>query len=300
MRSLVHLVLSILVVGVSQLVVGPTDHLEAQDNGAEAWRLDRVGHDGDTATYRVWRENLTLGRDGSVLSTIEASGVVTRTLVQEVATGLWRERVAWREYHYGEGAPGSAGPDPLPVTGGAGVGYEIDPGDDPLSWVNAPSTEIAPGPASVFFSVLALDAWSWDGLVYELRRAGHGTVHRGETITLDAWKEPRETGSVTDGVTGKYRLGVTDVTVIGRVGCGDSQDCLRLNFRVGPSEVVQEMPGIKISGHEYITGTADLSLDDGSLVRGELWGPMIAAFQANGSPLPVSAVLQRVTASRVR
>jgi hypothetical protein len=301
MKSLVHLALSILVVGAS-LLVGPTDHLKAQSSGtgAEAWRLDRIGHDGDTATYGVWRENLTMGRDGTVLSTMEASGVLTRTLVQEVATGLWRERVDWREYHYGEGALGSAGPDPLPVKGVVGVGYEIDPSDDPLSWVNAPSTEIAPGPASIFFAVLALDAWSWDGLVYELRRAGHGTVHRGETITLDAWKEPRETGSGASGLKGQYRLGVTDVTVVGRVGCGNSQDCLRLSFRVGPSEVVQEMPGIKVSGQEYIAGTADLSLDDGSLIRGELWGPMIAAFQANGSALPVSAVLQRVTTRRVR
>lgn len=305
MKSLVGQPLWILVLA-TFFFAGQTDGLNAQvDEGdassaVDAWRLDRIGHDGDTATYRIWRENLTVGRDGTVLSTIEASGMLTRTLLEEVASGVWRERVSWREYEYGEGAPGTAGPDPQPIEEAVGVSYDIDPREDPLSWLNTPGTDMTPGPASMLFTVLVLDAWSWDGLIDELRRAGYNAVRPGETVALDAWSEARDTGSGTSGLSGRYRLGATEVTVVGLAVCGDSRECLRLSFRVGPNEVVQEMPGIKISGQEYIAGTADLSLDDGSLVRGELWGPLIATFHANGATLPVSGVLQRVTTSRIR
>lgn len=288
------------------VLAGQTGGLNAQSDerdvspSVEAWRLDRIGQGGDTATYRIWRENLTVGRDGTVLSTIRASGMLTRTLTEEVASGVWRERVRWREYEYGEGAPGTAGTDLQPIVGAVGVTYEIDPREDPLSWLDAPVTDMTPGPASMLFTVLILDAWSWDGLIDELRRAGHHAVRPGETIALDAWDEARDTGSRTSGLSGRYRLGATEVTVVGLAACGDSRECLRLSFRVGPNEVIQEMPGIRISGQEFITGTADLSLDDGSLVRGELWGPLIATFQANGAALPVSGVLQRVTTTRIR
>ena len=273
------------------------DQLAATRALSEPVTLRRGGVAGESIGYRIARENLTLARDGSVLAVIEVAGLLSRTLVEEVEDGVWIESVEWREYRYGQVSPGPPGAGPAAVDGVAGLSYEVDPRETFSSWLDAATGREVTGPAAIMFPVLALDAWSWDALFHELRRATDGSAIAGETRRLEAWDESQTIGSESTGPTGRYRLGATFVTVVGVSRCQEEL-CLRLSFRADANEVTQELPGMEIDGHEYFGGSADFSLESGALVTGELWGPLVATFELNGSEAPIAAVLQRVRIER--
>lgn len=264
---------------------------------AEPVSLGRSGLAGEAVGYRISRENLTLGRDGSVIAVIETSGVLLRTLTEEVDDGLWIESVEWREYRYGQSGPASAGVRTAPVDGVKGLRYEVDPREPFGTWLSGAAWGEMAGPAATMFPVLALDAWSWDALFHELRRSGGGPVRAGETRRLAAWEESQTIAPQSTGATGRYRLGATDVTVVGVSRC-QAELCLRLSFQANANEVTQELPGMEIGGREYFGGSADFSLENGALVTGELWGPLVATFTLNGSVAPIAAVLQRIRIER--
>ncbi|MDX1396295.1 MAG: hypothetical protein R3195_18080 [Gemmatimonadota bacterium] len=264
---------------------------------SEERRLARRGHAGDETTYRIERENLALGDDGSVVSVVSTSGVLVRTLDAEVEPGVWTESVGWLEYRYGQ-SPAGVTAVPTLVEEARGVRYEVDPRADLATWLPAATRQEMTGPPAVMFTVLALDAWSWDAVLHALREVSAGVVTPGDTHSIRGWAEARDVGSAGSGSLGRYRLGAVEVSVVGLSRC-QSETCLRLSFHADANEVSQQLTGMNISGREYFSGSADFSLSEGALVSGELWGPLVATFTSNGTAIPIAAVLQRVTIVRV-
>lgn len=275
---------------------GAQPSLASLDEGV--W-LARIGRSADSTVYRIHRRNLALAADGSVFSVIEASGTLVRTLLEEVEDGVWRESVAWREYRYGQRGAGSPTAETRPVEEARNLTYVVDPRARYPDALRVPTQALEPGPEATLFSVLVLDAWSWDGLLHELRRAGHSRVRPGTVYSLEGWEAAREVGPDATGLEGRYRLSAMQVTVVGLAACGTVGGCLRLSFRTDANRVVQDVQGMQVDGREYFVGTADFSLGDGSLVSGAIFGPLIATFTANGAALPIGSVLQSVTIGRV-
>jgi hypothetical protein len=187
---------------VSLLSLTSTPHdLAAQDRAAVDSLLNfpvslaRHGNSGDSRTYSIRRENLTLGRQGEVLSVIAASAVIDRTLLVEIEEGVWSERMSWREFAYGQSAPGMKQPNLIPQTDLPPIEYEVDPQDRFPAGVSGPA-ELGPGQEGVFLSILILDAWSWDGLLHQIRNSGARTVRVGEEISLHAWDDGMHISSV--------------------------------------------------------------------------------------------------------
>jgi hypothetical protein len=153
--------------------------------------------------------------------------------------------------------------------------------------------------AAILFRVLILDGWTWDAVVHGLRMAAGPEVSLGREFVIPGWDSARV---IPLGVNAevRYRLAPIRTRADGVTLCGD-EPCLRVAFRIEGNEVEQHMGPMQIDGVESFHGAAYLSLHDGRLVRGELWGPFLSTLRPapDAEPTPTSGFLTEVVMEEV-
>ncbi len=271
------------------------------------WDLRRRGERGDERVVEIRRINLTLDRLGRVIDRMVIEGRVRRVLLAEEHSGRWRERYTWERFAMGRGEPGGSA-EPTEVEAVRG-----------LSYVEAPDRESGLAPAADFsrigdplartlFSALTLDAISWDAIVLRLRDAVGDSVGIGER----SYAEPAAgaeslTGADSTGGQGSYRMGEMRVSVAGLTRWSGEPALLiwfSLDGNVVEQTIETEQLSLATEGTEYFRGVATVSLMDGRVVAGELWGPVMSRTElgVGGAPrseTPAAAVLQSVTLREV-
>lgn len=225
------------------------------------------------------RANLVVDRRGLVLAREMTSIVLRRVpLADRAATRYEFERFTVRR----ESGASSAQEREIPLPGGPNLVLDTATFDlSMIAEVAAPETNAAE------FRVLAIDAVSWDLLLAELKRSA--AVEIGQEVPIPRPAEPQPIPG------GTYEMGAGSLRVAGLTRVG-GEPCLEVRFAIEGSEVSIENASVKLDGHEYVRGTVAISLRDGRLVAGEIWGPVVATFrQPDGPELPIGGIVQYVT-----
>ena len=254
----------------------------------------RRGEPGETRRYQVTRVNRALSATGAVMLVSRADGILDRVLEKEVAPGQWTERFTWKEYRFGSGAVGATSVEPSIFPAATGFSYQVDPRTTDLESHSQPVVGMPPGESASLFAVLRLDTWGFEAGMSELRKLGRATLQIGEDIELGVSPGADRIGAEAGELEGTYKLGSHSLQVVGLTKCGDGETCLRLAFSAEGNAVKQDTPMVSLDGHEYFSGSVEFSVEDGRLVEGDLWGPLVATFTQSGAALPIAGVMQEV------
>jgi hypothetical protein len=263
--------------------------------------LRRKGKTGEQRAYLVRRTNAMLDRNGRLINRTIGEGKVLRTLLKEVEPGLWAERIEWQRFAIAQ----SQGPNDWPalseIQEARGLSYEFSPRT--FDYVNIPGDfgRIPNFMAGYFMKVLGMDLTGWDAMVLGLRGAVGDAVKIGQAELSRPWQEGIVIGMPSgQAAAGRYQLGEMRVVVAG-VTRTLGEPCVLLWVSAEGNEVKQDIGGeqlaMKMLGTEYFRGQLSVSLLDGRVVAGELWGPVVTVIEMGmgGNPpqeTPVAAVLQ--------
>lgn len=235
--------------------------------------------------YRLERLNLVLGRTGELL-TREVSWLTFGRASTNAGASV---RYAWEAFgvcRARERTTPSEEIVPLPE----GSTYEFDPKRFSLADV---SDVRGPDSHEQMFRVLVLDALTWDLVVAQLTEAKGGRVRIGDRSPLEGPAGPQPVPG------GSYELGVGELAANGLTRIG-GEAALSVDFAIDGSRTRLATGGVELSGHEFIRGSVAISLHDGRVLGGRLWGPLVAALRrASGEELPVGAIIQYVTLESV-
>jgi hypothetical protein len=266
--------------------------------------LTRKGRSREQRRYMIRRENLTLERQGKVTSRLISEGTVRRVLLREVEPGLWSDRTEWERFAYRQTLGPTDASKPQEQEKARGIAYEFSPRT--FDYLNPPGDFARLGDPIVSHAmkVLAMDVAAFDVFSLTLRdRFGKG-LQIGSTIRSPGWEKGQKIGQTTSKeVSGGYQLGEVTTTVAG-ITRRDGEPCVLLWFSAEGNTVQQEMANpqmtFRMQGTEYFRGTLAVSLVDGRIVAGELWGPLPMRLDLGigGQPpteQPIAAVLQQVS-----
>lgn len=265
---------------------------------ASGFSLGQEGRPGTTLRYLVRRENRTLDRQGRTAGWTVAEGVVARTLLEELEPGIWRERFEWTRYAFAEAQGMEERPEPVDRPEVAGTAFEAVPRTSDHGQLPEVETGAAgKDNAMMILGIMGLDALTWDGMMGLLLADLGDRAHLGARAERAAEPEALELGTGM-----RYRIGATEVEVAG-VTRVDAEPALLVSFQVDGARLEHQAEvgamSLDIRGTEFFAGQATFSLDDGRLLEGELWGPVISRTEltpAGAEPreLPVGGTLQRV------
>jgi hypothetical protein len=271
--------------------------------------LTRKGRAREQRRYVIRRQNLTLDRQGKVINRTISEGTVRRALLREVEPGLWSDRTEWERFAYVQSSGPTDAPKPQEQEKARGIAYEFSPRT--FDALNPPGdfARLADPLVSYAMKVVAMDIAGFDAFVLGMRdRFGKG-LQIGSTIRSRGWERGQKIGQPSGKeVTGGYQLGETTTMVAGITRRG-GEPCVLLWFSAEGNAVQQEMDNpqftFRMQGTEYFRGTLAVSLVDGHIVAGELWGPLPMRLELGigGQPpreQPIAAVLQQVSLWEVR
>lgn len=229
------------------------------------------------ARYALTRSNLAVDRRGAVLSR-EITSVAFRRLPLDDAG---KARFVWESFTAQRIAGGASEKRNIPLPRGAS--FDLDPAAFDLSLIAATP---APETSATEFRVLLIDAVMWDNLRMQIWRDSEVEVGRQISMDLPTDEQPVPGGTYQFG-RGSLRIaGVTRVR---------GEPCLLVNFALEGSRMSIETEAIAFEGEEFFRGDLALSLRDGRVVSGHLWGPVIATFRQGEQELPLGGVVQYVT-----
>jgi hypothetical protein len=265
--------------------------------------LARKGQAGDVHRYEIKRTNLTVDRQGRILSRMTAEGSLSRTLLRKTEPGVWTERVVWERFAAAQGLGAGQYPVPVDFPGARGLSFDFAPRT--FDYVNAPVDFIKVGDevSGYLLKVLTMDAAGWDAVILSLHDHFGGRVRIGDTmreVNFEPWDITRVGG---EGTVGQYHAGEMQVSVIGLTRF-HGEPCLLLWLSMEGNEVTQKMEtpqfSMDMKSTEYFRGEIAVSLNDGRLLGMEIWGPLpcTMAMGFGGQPAkeqPLGAIIQQVS-----
>lgn len=243
----------------------------------QEFSLARKGKAGEQHRYQFRRQNLLLDRQGRVMQRTVFEGALVRTLQEEKQPSIWAERLQWERFGMGQ----SQGPNNKPVVkelpGAKDFAFDFFP--PTFNYLNPPGdyTRLGDPMAGYGLKVAMMDVCGFDALLMFMSEGMHG-LQIGQTVTSAPWQQGQAI-TATEGaaVAGQYSLGAMTVSVAGLTRRG-GEPCLLLWFTAEGNDVTQDVDNPQIKMHmkatEYFRGTMAVSLRDGRVVGGELWGPL--------------------------
>jgi hypothetical protein len=270
--------------------------------------LTRRGQPGEVHRYLVRRTNLNLDRLGRVVGSLVAEGTVTRTLVEEVSPGRWAEEMEWQSYSRGQSVGGGPVAQLVEVEAARGIRYPFVFGD--FDHVNVPGDfgRLGDGLDAYLMKVLAIDASTFDAVLLQLRREFGDSGFIGRVTYGGVWDSAvgiSEGGATRDAAS--YRLGETRAVVAGVTRWG-GEPCALIWFSGDGNSVQQHLVTerlvLRTEATEYYRGAFALSLIDGRIVAGEVWGPLPSRIELGTAEevlveQPIFTVLQQITLREV-
>jgi hypothetical protein len=265
--------------------------------------LSRRGKAGERHRYQIKRVNLTVDREGKVVSRMVAEAQLLRTLVREAEPGIWVEQCEWERFATGMGMGPNDYPTPQDVPGAQGISYEFSPRT--FDYVNPPAefSRIEHEATGYMLKVLTMDAMGWDAVGLSVRDESGGTVHIGDMWRHTEW-EPWDITSVTgEGTVGQYHAGEMQIGIAGLTRV-DGEPCVLIWFSMEGNVVTQNMDtpqvALDMRSTEYFRGEIAVSLLDGRVVAMEIWGPLpcVMKIGVGGQPAteqPIGAIIQQVS-----
>jgi hypothetical protein len=265
--------------------------------------LTRRGEAGEVRTYETRRVNLTCGRRGELVNRVVSEARVRRTLLEEIGPNVWRERIEWERFGWGM----AAGADQYPVVadfpGAQGTAYDFTPGE--FEHVNVPADFERVGDPMIGYQmkVLAMDVHTWDGLIHSLREDVGSRIAIGAALRagMQGAASISEVGG--EGEVGTYDFGESTLTMAGVTRC-QGEPCALIWYAADGNRVRQKLSNpsiaIEMDGAEYFRALIAVSLRDGHLVAGELWGPIVMemklGFDGEAPTIqPMSAIVGSVS-----
>lgn len=265
--------------------------------------LSRKGKAGERHRYQIKRVNLTVDREGKVVSRMIAEAQLARTLVREAEPGIWVEQCEWERFATGMGMGPNDYPSPQELPQARGISFEFSPRT--FDYVNAPAdfARIEHEAAGYLLKVLTMDAMGWDAVLLSVRDESNGAAHIGDTWRHSEW-EPWDITSVTgEGTVGQYHAGEMQTSIAGLTRL-DGEPCVLIWFSMEGNEVTQNMDtpqfALNMRSTEYFRGEIAASLLDGRVVAMEIWGPLPCVMEMGfgGQPpteQPIGAIIQQVS-----
>jgi len=290
-------------------IVLPWDDQEAQ--GGDWSRalnakqdMTRRGKAGETHWYEFRRENVNYSRIGKPLSRLVAQGRLKRTLLQEEQPGQWRERVEWDRFAVVNTQSGTEVPEPKELPTAAGIGFDFVPTQ--FDFVNIPAdfSRVGDEMGGYLLKIVSIDTMGFDALALAIRGEFHGAARIGDLARVPRGQVNMSIKKVTqEGEATDYRLGELVVSVAG-ITRRNGEPCLLLWFSADGNDVKQDLGNpqmtIRMSATEYFRGEMVVSLLDGRIVAGELFGPLPSLIEIGmgGEPpkeVPIFGVIQQVS-----
>lgn len=266
--------------------------------------LTRRGRSGESRQYVIRRTNLNLDRLGRVVGSLVAEGRFSRTLIEEVSSGRWAEELEWWSFSIGQ----AFGRDPVTqlseVEAARGIRYPFVFGE--FDHVNVPGDfgRLGDGLDAHLMKVLAMDATTFDAVLLQLRLELGDSAAIGRVVYGGVWDSAvgisRARGA---GDAASYQLGETRAVVAGVTRWG-GEPCALIWLSGDGNEVSQDLSGgplvVRTRATEYFRGSFALSLIDGRIVAGEVWGPLpsrieLGATEETLAEQPIFTVLQEIT-----
>jgi len=265
--------------------------------------LARKGKAGDKLRYRIKRVNLSVDREGRILSRMTAEGELSRLLLREAEPGIWVEKCTWEKFAAAQGTGPNDYPVPQDLLGDKRISFEFSPRT--FDYINPPGDfEILDNEVfGYLLKVLTMDAAGWDAVLLSLRDEFSGKVRIGDISRQVDW-EPLDIFRVGgEGTVGQYHVGEMQVSVIGLTRF-QGEPCVLIWVSMEGNRVTQKMDTPQIAMNmrstEYFRGEIAASLLDGRLVGMELWGalPCVMEMGFGGQPpkeQPIGAIIQQVS-----
>jgi hypothetical protein len=265
--------------------------------------LARKGKAGDVLRYEIKRTNLSVDREGKILSRMTAEGRLSRTLLREAEPGIWVERCVWERFAAAQGMGPNDYPVPQELLGEKRIPFEFSPRT--FDYVNpkADFENLGNEALGYLLKVLTMDAAGWDAVLLSLRDEFGGKVRIGDIFRQVDWK-PWDISRVGgEGTVGQYQVGEMQVSVVGLTRL-HGEPCVLIWISMEGNRVTQKMDtaqvALNMKSTEYFRGEIAASLLDGRLVGMELWGPLpcILELGFGGQPpkeQPIGAIIQQVS-----
>lgn len=268
-----------------------------------AFDLTRRAEPGEVRVYETRRVNITCGPKGEILNRTVSEARVRRTAVEETGPGIWRQRIEWERFAWGMGVGPDQHPEAAEMPGARGIAYDFTPGD--FDHVDIPAEFERVGDPMIGYQmkVLAMDVHTWDGLIDTVREKLGPSVNIGASTRsgFGASATISEVGGA--GEVGEYRFGENALTLAGVTRC-QGEPCALIWYAADGNGVSQKMSSpavaLEMEGTEYFRALITVSLRDGHLVAGELWGPVVTEMKLGfgGQPpelQPISAIVGSVS-----
>ncbi|NIM51469.1 MAG: hypothetical protein GTN78_04345 [Gemmatimonadales bacterium] len=266
--------------------------------------LTRRGAAGEARRYLIRRTNLNLDRLGRVIGRLVVEGRLIRTLLNEVAPGRWAEEFEWEAFALGQSQQADAYPTTADVEAARGIRYEFVPGE--FDHINIPAdfARLGTGMEGTLMKILAMDASAFDAIVIGLRDQIGDSAVIGSVAYSTPWSQAAtisQTGGT--GAAGSYQLGEMR-TVPAGVTRWHGEPCAIIWFSAEGNTVIADIEtdllSVHTEGTEYFRGELALSLVDGRIVAGDIWGPLPSRIEVGigGNPpaeQPIAAVLQQIS-----
>jgi hypothetical protein len=271
--------------------------------------LTRKGRKGEQRRYRIRRQHLIVDRQGRVLARSVSEGSLKRVLLRQDTPGLWTERLEWERFASAQ----SQGPTDVPKLQeqekARGISYDFSPRK--FDYLNPPGdfARIPDPIVGYFLKVLAMDVTAFDAMLLSLRDRFGVRMRIGDSVRSERWAEAARIGKNREKeIEGRYGLGEATVTVAGITRC-QGVPCALIYYSAEGNSVKQEINSpqfrLHMDGTEYFRAEIAVSLLDGHVVAGEVWGPVLSVMelgQGGQSPkeLPNAGVIQQVSLWEVR
>ncbi|MBI4551678.1 MAG: hypothetical protein HY710_05380 [Candidatus Latescibacteria bacterium] len=247
------------------------------------YRLTRTPRPGETAYYRIRRTDMTMDSGGAITSRMESTGLFSRTVLYIGPAGTWIDRYTWKSFTTGRSEGPADSVRQSEVTAIRGFSYELSPaeiGSLPALRVGG----LAKTADTFAFFVAAWDAATFDLPVTPRPSFPFESVRRiGDRVTEVKDNVPADfdfTPIVSNFSYTRRRLSSTfaSLSVVGDTPCavvhfGATDSPLTFDF-------LTETMAIRFNGTESMTGTAYVSLADGTVVRGEMTTVVVASQTA--------------------
>jgi len=265
--------------------------------------LSRKGKAGERHRYQIKRVNLTVDREGKVMSRMVAEAQLLRTLVREAEPGVWVEQCEWERFATGMGMGPNDYPSPQELPQARGISFEFSPRT--FDYVNAPAdfSRIEHEVAGYLLKVLTMDVMGWDAVLLAVRDESKGAARIGDMWRQSEW-EPWDITSVTgEGSVGQYQAGEMQTSIAGLTRV-KGEPCVLIWFSMEGNVVTQNMDtpqfALNMRSTEYFRGEIAASLVDGRVVAMEIWGPLPCVMEMGfgGQPpteQPIGAIIQQVS-----
>jgi hypothetical protein len=265
--------------------------------------LTRRGKAGDQHRYQIRRVNLSVDREGQIISRMVAEAELARTLVREVEPNLWVEHCEWQRFATAIGMGPHDYPAPQDLPSAQGISFEFSPRT--FDYVNPPADfgRLGNDTLGYLLKVLTLDAMGWDAVLLSMRDESGGTVRIGDTWREAAFEPWDITSATGEESVGQYQAGEMQTSITGLTRFR-GEPCVLIWFSMEGNEVTQKMDtpqfAMDMKATEYFRGEIAASLVDGRVVAMEIWGPLPCVMKMGfgGQPAteqPIGAIIQQIS-----